>query len=71
MSQMTADSLLPSTAPSESQDPAFLTQILDDLLERYLGLLHQHQTLQQELSQNLSSVRLALLIPLSTEDSII
>ncbi len=34
-----------------------LTQTLDHLLERYLNLLHDYQTLQQQLSQRLSSVR--------------
>ena len=29
---------------------------LDDLLERYLNLLHQHQTLQGDLSKRLSTV---------------
>lgn len=52
-------------------DPSSLTQSLDHLLERYLALLHQHQTLQQELSQTLSSVRLSLLIPLSPDDTFI
>lgn len=33
-----------------------LISALDDLLERYLELLHNYQTLQQKLSKNLSSV---------------
>ena len=32
-------------------------ETLDDLLERYLSLLDQHQNLQRELSENLSSVQ--------------
>lgn len=37
--------------PTES-----LVRHLDDLLERYLNLLHDYQTLQQHLSKNLSAV---------------
>lgn len=33
-----------------------LATALDDLLERYLNLLHQYQTLQGDLSKNLSTV---------------
>lgn len=70
---MTTGSLLASTTPSDSLDldPSSLTQSLDHLLERYLALLHQHQILQQELSQTLSSVRLTLSILISPEDSFI
>lgn len=71
MSQMTANSPLSSTAPSQALDLASLTETLDHLLERYLVLLHQHQTLQEQLSQTLSLVRLALSIFLSPENNII
>ena len=54
---MTSSLPLP-TAPSNPSDSlSSLTQTLDDLLERYLILLHQYQTLQAQLSQTLSSVR--------------
>lgn len=33
-----------------------LVRTLDDLLERYLDLLHDYQSLQSELSEHLSSV---------------
>lgn len=68
---MTASPLSISTAPSDRLDLASLAQILDNLLERYLVLLHQHQTLQQELSQSLSSVGLAASILFSPEGNII
>lgn len=68
---MTPNPLLSSTAPSQAIDLASLTETLDHLLERYLGLLHQHQSLQEQLSQTLSLVRLALSIFLSPEDNIV
>lgn len=68
---MTAVSSLPSIGPSESLGLESLTQTLDHLLERYLGVLHQHQILQQELSQHLSSVRVKLSILRSFEKIIV
>lgn len=44
----------PSKTSSEDQEA--LVQTLDHLLERYLQLLHQHQTLQRDLAEQLSSV---------------
>jgi len=46
-----------------SKDPASQQQLvrsLDGLLERYLHLLDQYQTLQQELTKHLSAVRPSL-----------
>ena len=37
-----------------------LARTLDDLLEQYLYLVHQYQTLQQDLCHALSNVRLIL-----------
>ncbi len=57
----------PSTPALDAlPDHATLTLELDSLLERYLYLLDQHQTLHAQLSKQFSSVRLllALLIPL-------
>lgn len=51
--------VLPESAPHDrrsSEDQAVLVQTLDHRLERYLQLLHQHQTLQRDLAQQLSSV---------------
>ena len=45
--------------PSEQVDSKEkLVHSLDHLLERYLHLLDQYQTVQQELTQNLSRVRI-------------
>ena len=44
----------PSSRGSESKN--FLTRSLNDLLERYLYLLDQYQSLQQDLSSDLSKV---------------
>ena len=45
--------------PSEQVDSREkLVRSLDHLLERYLHLLDQYQTLQHELNQNLSRVRI-------------
>ena len=47
--------------PSEQVDSKErLGRSLDHLLERYLHLLDQYQTLQQELTQHLSQVRIHL-----------
>ena len=47
--------------PSEQVDSREkLVRSLDHLLERYLHLLDQYQTLQQELTQHLSRVRIHL-----------
>lgn len=48
--------ITPSTRSDSLTSLASLTQTVDDLLERYLNLLHQYQTLQTQLSQSLSSV---------------
>lgn len=46
-----------SRAGSEFPESKASTECLDDLLERYLGLLDQQQKLQAELAKQLSSVR--------------
>ena len=47
--------------PSEKVDSKeILVHSLDHLLERYLQLLDQHQTLQQELTRHLSRVKIYL-----------
>ncbi len=45
-----------STSVEESGAQEELVRALDDLLERYLHLLDQYQTLQQELTKHLSAV---------------
>ena len=44
--------------PSESKET--LVRSLDDVLEHYLALLDQYQTLQQKLARHLSDVGLSL-----------
>ena len=54
-----AEVLSPGTAPSATkilESKETLTRSLDDLLERYLRLLDQHQKLQQDLNRYLSNV---------------
>ena len=47
--------------PSEKVDSKdILVHSLDHLLERYLQLLDQYQTLQQELTQHISRVKIHL-----------
>ena len=51
--------LSPETTPPASkilESKKTLTRSLDDLLERYLHLLDQHQKLQQDLNRYLSNV---------------
>ncbi len=49
-----------------SGDNEHLSQALDKSLERYLNLLDQYQTLQQDLAEILASVCLELLLVVST-----
>lgn len=51
----------PSSRPSTPPPEASLST-LSDLLERYLHLLDQYTTLRAQLSQDLSSVRIAKLV---------
>lgn len=54
-----AEVLSPETVPSATkilESKETLTRSLDDLLERYLHLLDQHQNLQQDLNRHLSNV---------------
>ncbi len=54
MAQVAQQLLDGSSRVSESK--AVLTCTLDDILERYLDLLHQYQSLQQNLCRDLSTV---------------
>lgn len=51
------DSLAAPAAPRNLKSKETLNRSLDDLLERYLNLLDQYQSLQQGLARHLSSVR--------------
>lgn len=58
-----AETLHPSTvvhASKQVERKETLVRSLDDLLERYLHLLNQYQTLQQSLAQHFSRVRIDL-----------
>lgn len=54
MAELVRPMVSPSESPSDSREA--LVRDLDHLLERYLNLLHQYQSLQQTLSKQLSSV---------------